>query len=404
MNIRILPNINLLLMLIFTALAIFTPVYNYQTMVNLLAVFAAWFLTAVTIDKQWLSGNTKYFLIFAGIIILDYIIGVSNNDGQAMLDGINKMPIYCWVFFYLFYSKNLYRPKLVVCTIFTLLIISSYFTIKGNIEIPGASRLLAGSMEVFADKRELVRSMNIGGYDLIYALAFLTLPLMLWGKANKRRLMLCYSLFAIFLVTVVLGAYMIGILIMIALFAVSFLNMAEIKIGRLVIIMVIGFLLKDTFLDIIGSVGEQYDIAALSRHAEELETGSYGQGDKYNNRWYIYLGAIQNWLQSPLFGQLFNRPENLARSGHSELLGYMEKYGIFCLVYVAYFKAYYKNVISSYITAEAKKAFVILFSVFIVFGIIDRFDRFCGIGFMIFFFAPYLILLRDREKSNNITT
>lgn len=398
---NIIPYVNILLMLVFAALAILTPVYQFQTMTNLLAVFGLWFISALLIDRQWLIGNTSFFLILGGIIILDFIVGVSNNDYFATIDGINKMPIYCWVFFYLFYIYNVYRPKFIVYAILLLFLISCYFTITGNIALPGASRLLASSMDTFVEERSIIRTMNVGGYDFIYALVFLTLPLLLWCKNNIMRTLVCYSLLSIFVVTVVLGAYMIGILLMVTLFALSFVDFKKIHLSRIIIILIVCFLLKDFFLEILSNVGDQYKIAALARHAEEIESGSYGDGDKYNNRWFIYLGALQNWLQSPIFGHLLGKPVELERSGHSELLGYLEKYGIFCLIYIAYFKTYYQRVKSSYLTLQAQNAFVLLFAVFIVFGFIDRFDKFCGIGFMQFFFAPFLLLLMDRELSNN---
>ena len=106
MDVRVLPVINLLLLFLFVSLAIFTPFYAYQTMASLLVVFALWFVTALLIDQKWLDGNMSFFIILLCIVMLDFIVGISNNDSQALFSGINKMPIFCWVFFFLFYATS----------------------------------------------------------------------------------------------------------------------------------------------------------------------------------------------------------------------------------------------------------------------------------------------------------
>ena len=385
-------------MLLFSALVIFTPLYRFQTMVNMLIIFFVWLATSYSIDHNWLKGHTRLFGLLFGIVLLDYIIGLVNDDVDIKLDGINKMPIYCCFFFYIFYSRHLNLVKTASYLILTMLVISALYTAAGNIAMPGASRLLAsGNLEEFAQARTTIRSLNIGGYDFIYALVFLTFPFIIWSRTRKLKRIVSLVTFGVFVVTIILGAYMIGILLSVILICLTMINPSKLSVPKILFVLIIYILLKDVALEFLGEIGREYDIVSLVKHAEELETGSYSEDDKYNNRLYIYMGAIQNWIKSPFWGYLFGKPLDLVRSGHSEILGYLEKYGLFSIIYYSFFKKYYQYVEVSFNSIDFKKYFRIYFAIFIVFGVINRFDRFCGIGFMFFFFGPILLLLSEQK-------
>lgn len=399
--------LNLLLMLVYASLAVLTPVYEYQKMVYLLAVFFFWYVTALVIEKNWLRISLYYLLFLVSIIILDYICGWVNNDEYTMMDGVNKAPVFCWSLFVLFYSRHLQNIRPYVGVLLLFLIVSSVFTLSGNIIIPGASRLLAGTNDFYMEDRLYLRKMFVGGYDFIYCLVFSIFPLIIWSRNNSLlKKTMVYLSIMLFLVTIVLGAYMIGILMATLSIIISFVNINRTSVVRILLIIVFIIIFKDVMLKLLESVGEQYDIAALVKHSEDLSTGSYyAESNQENNRISIYLGSIRNWLQSPIFGHLIGRPTNLVRAGHSEMLSFLERYGVFSLVYFFFFRRFYLSVKKCIDTVENQRYFKLFFFLFIIFGFLDRFDRSYGIGFMVFFLGPLLFMLKDltdKEKSDKL--
>ena len=387
-------------MLLFVAIAIFTPLYSYQQMIIILSIFCIWLVSSLVIDKHWVKMAINPLFLLCLIVLLDYILGTFHHDTTATLLGINKMPTFVWIIVLIFYTYHMKLVEELIPIIVILMIISAIYTIIGNIEYPSASRLLASTGDdYYTETRSLYRELNIGGYGYIYSLVFAILPLGLISKKSSFFIKIFYiTSIVLFFITIVLGAYMIGILLVCTMLILLFVNPEKIKITTIFTLFLCLFLLRFVFLDILVSVGEQYDITALSKHAEELLSGTYSAGDKYNSRIHIYYNAILNWLDSPICGQLFGHVSSeYRRAGHSQLLDFLEKYGLFAYVYVMFLKYLYKFVMNGIRINLMKKYYKLYYIVMIVFMFINRFDTFMALGFMFFFFGPILIKSADRR-------
>jgi len=390
---------NQALLCLFCSIAIFTPFYG-QSMVVILGVAVIWFLSTLFVDWKWIKGLATPVLLLLIFILLDYINGLMRGSTSAMLLGVNKMPVFVWYLVFLFYRRNIELFNLPMNVVLLMLFIGMLYTINGNVEYPGASRLLAGVDEIYAENRALFRSMNIGGYDFIYSIAFTTLPLccLIKVKQNISRAFLLSWLIISF-VTIVMGAYMIAILLSVLLTIAALINTKKFNLIQIVVFVLIGYLFYNTALEFLISVGDEYGLTSLSKHAEELMKGNYSSGDKDNNRFYIYLNSIKNWLDSPILGTM-NGTIHYRRSGHSQFLGFLETYGFFVIFYVCFFVSMYRRMYESFKTKEYRSKFKVYYMIMLLFGFINRFDTFMGLGFTMFFFVPMMLL--NVEKRNSV--
>ena len=129
---------NKFFLILFAALTFFTPFYSYRKMVFLLACFAAWYLTAIMIDSEFMKESVPVILFLVAFVFLDLLRGFIIDDPVAMLLGVNKMPNYVWILVFQFYSTRITRIKMrpVISWLLVLFTISAFFTLKGNIQYP----------------------------------------------------------------------------------------------------------------------------------------------------------------------------------------------------------------------------------------------------------------------------
>ena len=398
MNNRVIAFIHTSILIVLEALIIFTPLYNYKKMVFILAAFLLWLLFACFIDIHYLRRVAKFYFFLILFVFLDYVRGTITGIESDLLLGINKMPTFIWAPILLFYIKPSKSRNAILFVSFLLVLVGSYYTISGNILHPGASRLLAGTDLALMQERAMLRDLNIGGYDFIYALVFWAYPIVLAIKYNNENRIILSSILVVFIATVVLGAYMIGIIIMFALILIALMNPNKLSIWSIALIALGVFLFKEIILDFLGALGDKYDISALSRHSLELMSGTYGE-DMEQNRIMLYLNGLTNWLQHPLLGDLSGRVVDLKRSGHSEMIGFFEKYGLLALFYVWFFWDYFKAVKKTFISSTTERYFLFFGIVVLVFLFVDRFDTFNGIGLSIFFLCPLYLLIIDEKQS-----
>ena len=398
--------VNTILIVIYASLMVFTPFYQFQRMVFLIATFFLWFLSTLSIDKRWYwrVSVVKAILVIFFMIALDFVLWQVTGDYLYFNQCItHKIFLYLWFVIFLFYATNRKLLRLIVKLILVLIGISVIITLVGNLQNPGASRLLAGTNEYYSGLRDVYRSKYIGGYDFIYGLVFLTMPLMLWIRNKSKNSLFAIILLAISCVTITVSSYFIGILLLVG-FIISVLikpkNMFRYVI-TITLLLLIVVILKDYLLEFLIDIGNVIDSEILVKRANELITMSYVSDYGEGNRLVIYQNAFLNYLDQPFLGTLQGVLENHRRSGHSALLVYLENYGLISLVYYKFLYKIEKETIHFIYSGVIKNSYKIFYVFLLIFMFVDIFDTAYMLGCVVFFVAPAILLIIDEEVMEN---
>jgi hypothetical protein len=236
--------------------------------------------------------------------------------------------------------------------------------------------------------------MFVGGYGFIYATAFLLAPMALFMRESKKlkRLAAVVGIIIVF-ISLVTASYFMSILIGVAvlIFALSESNSLA-RYAIMVIIFMIGiFVFEKPILEGLASVGETIDSKMLVTRAEQQLYGTYQEdydlGGDYSRieRW---KNGIENYLSSPFVGSLAGRVNNSLPSGHSELIGYFEKYGLFALVFVWYFISIFRLTLRRFQTERMRVQYFSSFFLFLAFISVNTFEVANQVGLVLFFLLP----------------
>ncbi len=391
--------LNQISLLAYVALTVFTPLYPMQKMILLLGFFGLWFITAIQLDEDFLSNVSLLLVLLAAILTMGIFSSVASGSVDGFLNVINEIPNLSWAIVGIFYMSNTELLQKTKWIIIGLILISALFTLVGNIEYPGASRTLANVLDQDAAARALYRSKNIGGYGFIYALVFLLFPIVSLARYNSKRAVyiICAVLFSI---TVLISSYMTAII-----FSVAIIIIALIKEKNTVrTIFIVGavfaviYIFRENILSWFVSFGRAIDSDILVKRAQELLTGEYiGSAGDEDNRLTLFANAVKNWLDSPFTGRMFGATLEYRRSGHSEILGYLEKWGLFAAVYFGFFKIAYSKIARGFETWAMSKSYLIFYVLFLMFITVDIFGSFDEIGCIVLFFAPVMMkMCEDR--------
>ena len=366
-------------------------------MVLILGCFLAWWIATTQIDLSWLRRAGISLAYLAGMLILYAWRGLSmGNLSESINEAINQMPIYIWFFILEFYLMNGSSTKGLVISFFILFSITSYFTIVGNLMHPGASRLLASTLQYYTSQREQYRAAFIGGYDIVYGAVFLAMPLTLLAKKHKWLWVIIVPL----LVMVFISSYTIAIILMLFMIICGMVRVKNIwKLAATFCgILLIVTIFEQQILGMISNLAQSIDSEILARRVSSLLSGEYFRefGDE-NNRITIYYNEIRNWLDHPIFGNLLTSVKEYRRSGHSTLLAYLAQFGLLSAVFFAYLRRYF-TVVKQELSAEYGKLFKVYFIFFVFFGLIDRYETFIAVGVCVFFIAPLLFIMADNRE------
>ena len=372
-----------------------------QKMILLLGFWGLWFLTAIQIDPRFIKRTSALLLLMVGMLIMAGIASVMQGDSSVLNSVVNAMPNLAWAIVGIFYVYNTDILRNSKCILIVLIAVSSIYTLMGNLQYPEASRLLASTKEYYATTRELYRSINIGGYGFIFSLVFILMPILLLIKYQKAHRLLLFVCTILFVATIAVSAYMTAI-IFCALMLV-FTLVKNKKVMRILVtlglVAIIVWLFKEQILSILISLGEMTGADILIKRAQQLLTGTYflDAGADQNNRLTIFQNALLNWMDSPIVGNMFGADHLVyRRSGHSEMLGYLEKWGLFASVYFGFFRTTYVRTRDSLESENMRQNYRLYYLLLMLFLTIDRFDTFIEIGCIAFFLGPVLMKMADQ--------
>lgn len=387
------------LLCLLSAIFVLTPLEAYIQMIIIVGLFGLWFVSTLFIDSKWVKQTIPYFSFLIFVIVLDYILGSIWYDPTLQLLGVNKIPLFIWPILFLFYARHLDLMKWPLWIILGMLLCSAIYTYIGNMLFPGASRALASASDELAEARAEFKAMFIGGYDFIYAVTFMLLPLLLMARhaVVNKLMVIAYVIFMS--ITILTGAYFMSVLFSIVMILLSVVDVKNISrfLVSIIVVGILAYAVQDAILDWLIAFGESIDSEILSKRALLLKEGGYTYEYGEGNRFALYRNAFENYLDRPLLGALEGVDITYRRSGHSALLDYLEKYGLLSIVYVMFFRKVYKDTSSALRSVYIHTEYMMYYIAFMIFLLVNGFAGADMLAYMVFFCAPIMFLMTDRK-------
>lgn len=334
-----------------------------------------------------------YFLDFV------YCINLDEDFAQVLI----KSTIgYLWFIMFIFYQNNLNLLKIPLLILALFITLDAFDTIAGNMIMPGASRMQADGYDSEASAI-MMQSMHIGGYPLLYSLAFLVFPTTLWIRKEKKIRILLVPIIILFFVTIVYGSYFISLALSLFMFITSFFHIKNIKKFTIYALFFSALFIgvKDYALDGIIFIGQKTETPILVLHAEQLKDDSSDTETKTGGRMELYMGALKNFGNSPLYGELLG-DRKIYFSEHSEWLEYLEKYGLFAIVYILFIVNVFKTSYRSLMSAEMKNYFKIYIALVVFFLLVNPMRNEQPLTFCLYFAVPLLFKIIESKEYNKI--
>ena len=399
--------LNQFALLLLTSIVAFTPFFALRRIVILGVSFLIWYVTAVILDSKFIIKSFPYlaFIVFWGVLSYFIKSDALSHSSETYFKRYIAFSLwtYIWSVVYVFYADHLPIIKKCLKLIVLLFLLSCVFTIRGNIIYPEASRLLAGLSEDNAALGYSLRSLYVGGYDFIYGIVFLVMPVTLYCKYREKPRLYWLIFLVLMLVTILFGDFFTGFIL-----ASVMVIMANVKASNTSRVLIIGLLLvllfvvfRDQILQVVIRLSDYFGFDSISHRATQLLLGTY-QSDydmKLNDLSRIERAknAIRNIIDSPILGQLVKRSTPMRESGHSEFLTYFEKFGLLAITYVWFYRSFFR-MCKSHIKSPMIKRYYSLFAMMIIaFLFLDTFDIAIATGYVVFFLAPVLFQMLDEH-------
>ena len=335
--------LNRLSILLLIALFMLTPIHQFQKLIFIYPLFLVWFATSCSIDKNYFRRTENWWIYYVYFALLWLFFSTFHRNWE-FLHFINHIFLtYMWVLMFVFYRshKNIFSP--LIYPTFGMILVSCGYTYAGNMILPGSSRFLGSGSVEFSMEKEIALQLHVGGFGFIYSLTFLVIPLVDMMKLgnNKWQKLAMVIMLAAIAATIVVASYFMAILF--ATFFILLANSSSRKMSHTAIILaffsVLLYVVKDYILMGLMDLGQMIDSNMLYARAEQMLEGTYQshyEEEGNLSRFDLMKNGMLNFLASPVIGQMSSQAPNLA-SGHSEIIGYFEKYGVFGIAYILFF-------------------------------------------------------------------
>lgn len=394
-------NMNILALCAF----IYTPIYLYNKQINVVIVsvsFIIWFITSLCVEQNWLSRFKPYVPTIMAMILLNILFCISTHTDMYSTM-VMSILAYVGVLFFAFYSRHINLLKLPFVFLLVILCLDSIDTIKGNLLMPGISR----KQVQFYDTQEvayLQHVMHIGSYPFLYSLSLFVLPITLFFKNKVLGKLVYIPLILLFVETILYGSYFISLIITIMMLILGLINFNNIKkaVISCVIVASVFLVAKDSILDAIIYIGEKTDSTIIVQHAMEIKSGSGGEGADMvtGGRSSLYTNAILNFMEHPLVGQLSgDKPKYF--SMHSELLEYLEKFGLLSFPFFYIWFLLFKTQRKMLRTKKVKTYHAIFFGTLMFFLFVNPIRNEQPFTLMVFCVIPLMLIFLDTKLYNN---
>ncbi len=300
------------------------------------------------------SENKRVITVCVSLMLLVLILGgmlyASGRFGDnGLFYSIITMITFIMPVFYAVYlgtSLDQGTASKLRCFMLIILVVTSLTTILGLERFPLASRDLAGRATEQA--KYLYKSLNMGGYDFVYGITFLSPFLM---SANIKKIYK-YLMLGLFIVCIAQASYMIAVLLFVLCVALEIVVAKDFQgsekrmtrrkffkiIGIVVLCGVMLFVLssKSILSELFGWI-MNFDFiknnSTLHQRVDEmfqllLYNNSYGTSSV---RFELYNQSIMAFKESPIVGTIF---EGASKAGeHSEVIDLLANTGVVGLLF-----------------------------------------------------------------------
>lgn len=397
--------INYICVVVLTGLIVFTPLYRFKKIIVLIGCFLLWCLSTLMIDKHWFKKTQKGILFLCLFLLLDVFYSLSTGNGEPLhYFLVQKLFVYIWIFIFLFYMDHRSLLRVPVTMVLLMITISCIFTLRGNLVYPGASRRLAsgGELAIF------YHNMYIAGYDIIYGMVFLIMPIAIGIKKRVLRVVPASLVLIEMLVTLVIGSYAISILLAVGMLIYALAGQKNrVRSFVLTILMtILIFSFRVELLNLLIDIGNKIDSYMLVRRATQLRDMTYfsDYGMSNYNRFALYLNGFLNFIRHPLFGRMGGPHKDILYAGHSGLINYFDVYGIFGSIYVFYWIYSYRTIKSKFNDNENLSYYKVFYMFVWVFLFFETIDIAPATALIINFIAPALFLCIEDSDNKQLQT
>lgn len=387
--------VNSISLLLLIAIFILTPFSFMARVIILYSLFALWLFSSTLIDTSFLKQTIPLWLFILVFFILAYGKSTVNPDAPIERFIHTSFFTYIWPLFFIFYRNKLQSIRELLPFVLIMLVASCIFTIRGNLLYPGASRSLASISLSVQELRANAESSFVGGYGFVYSLCFFFVPIIHLIRNRKSIVLATITIISMY-GAIITASYFLAIVLAVFLTVLSLSDRRNSlkTLFLLFFFSVVIVIFKDSLLQLLIDIGERIDSPMLSLRAEEVLNGSY-QEEYDLTRDYSRIERLQNAVlniyDSPLFGELGGLSSIKRPSGHSELLGYFESFGLLGFLYIIYFVYIYKLIARSIQGIHERYLFLVTYAFFLIFICINTFDVANSVGLAVFFLVPSML-------------
>lgn len=405
MRIRI-KTINILSLGCLMAL-VFCPLLQlYLKVIVYYPLLLIWIVTALFIDNYRISlkrDGLSYLLYICALFLMWYFSTQSSSYLRRVVTVI--LISYSSVFMYSFYSRHTELVSKHVWFVYACLLFGLFTTIPGLIKYPMASRILATDGELYALEYSQYKKMGIGGYEYIYTLVLFIIfapSTMAACSGGKKIIML--AVFSGMFLCVFLSGYTTAILLSISMTLVSTVvsnKNAKISVSffAITIVLILVLVFMEPLLQLIARIADNYNVYYVSTRIKELLNAEETHDILSLERGRLYRNAIINFLNSPFFGVLISHP--MLKSGHSQILGYLETFGIFGLPYVLFMLISFKRQTNQLSQKSRRYVLSCCHFFYFIFALINTVDVAYPLVWAGYFVLPIISLVY--ERNDNVT-
>ena len=372
---------------------------QYVKVITFYPLLMIWGATALWIDHKKLTIKLE-IVFFIYVCALYFLIFLVLNSDTYLRRIITVMVIsYSSLLMYYFYSRHLDMIENFKWFVLVCLAVGFVTTIPGLIQYPRAARVLATDSTVFPREFALYKSLGIGGYEYIYTLVVFAifLPSVSWEKKKK---LIFIALMVLTVFCVFLSGYTTAIL-MVASFPLISYFLSR-KNGRMItkliliaIVLVFVFLFLTPILKWIAELADKNHVYYVGIRLNELLYAEEADSFSSLERVQLYQNAFQNFLDSPLIGAIGGQA--LLKSGHSELLYYLETFGLLGAPYIVFLILLFRNQVKAVNDGSLRSGLICCQVFFVIFAFINRTDVAYSLIWAILFIIPLLARLHDKD-------
>lgn len=380
----------------FAALLILTPLYPFKRMVFLIGFLLAWILSTITIDARWIKRSQKAILFLLVFFAMDLLYAVSNWNLQLLKTFFTqKIFVYIWLLVLIFYIRHVNLLGFPIIAILIMIFITCTFTISGNLTVPGASRRLAAGGE----RAMAYHNLNVAGYDIIYGLVFMPLPLIVAIRKKTLHPVIAIGMIVLIFATLVIASYTLSILLCLGIVISTIANPKNKWkfCGSMLLLTAVLLIFRKDISNIVINIGNKIGSYMLVRRATQIRDMTYFSDYGYSeyNRLILYRNGLMNFVRHPFFGKMGGAYLGLLNAGHSGFINYFETYGLFGCIYVLYWRYAYRITKRCMMSEETQTNYPILFTFLMVFILTDTIDVAGATTLCAIFVCPSMLMYSD---------